>query len=628
VADTDSDNDGTANCIDGCPSDANKIAPGVCGCGVADTDSDSDGTADCNDGCPNDPNKTAPGQCGCGVADTDTDGDATADCNDGCPNDPDKIAPGVCGCGVSDTDTDSDGTADCNDGCPNDANKTAPGHCGCGVADTDSDGDGVADCNDACPMVANAVPGGACNDGNPLTFNDVYGASPACGCAGTACTTSLLLEFQMDGGSTVTWELRAQGTNAVIQTGVAFLPVPGNFTQGTCLPDGCFYLMVMDDQGDGMTSNGVIGGYALRTLAPNKRLIDNRNNFVSGAVSQIAGNGGFCLPMGADRLITHSCDRLDLQRGANAQCSEKLTADNTPNGTSGNVYQFWVYNPNGPESQFIPPMGSSPGSNVLSMNQITLPAGKLYNVRVRTRISPGVWREWGPACRMSISTIPMPCRLTSLADDMSSPNWSCGKIVALPAINGGNGAANMLVAKPATRLNTNCVEVGANKYQFRFRDVDTQAITTINGVGTNYFCYMVQPAFSACREYEVEVRASFDGGATWCPYSEKCTVFTGGCNSIGGENMVAGNTGLRMYPNPNRGEHLTLSLENLPVELRTIDVDIYDAFGKRMSARTIAVQDGFVNTVLELNGELSAGMYMVNIVAGEMTFTERLLIQP
>lgn len=135
VADTDTDNDGTPDCNDGCPNDANKTAPGTCGCGVADTDSDNDGTADCNDGCPNDPNKTAPGQCGCGVADTDTDNDGTADCNDDCPNDPNKIAPGQCGCGVADTDTDNDGTADCNDGCPNDPNKTAPGSCGCGNPD-------------------------------------------------------------------------------------------------------------------------------------------------------------------------------------------------------------------------------------------------------------------------------------------------------------------------------------------------------------------------------------------------------------------------------------------------------------------------------------------------------------
>jgi hypothetical protein len=197
IADTDTDADGTADCNDGCPTDPLKTAPGACGCGVADTDTDADGTPDCNDGCPNDPLKTAPGLCGCGVSDADSDSDGTPDCNDGCPNDPLKTAPGLCGCGVADTDTDSDGTPDCNDGCPTDPLKTAPGACGCGVADTDTDADGTPDCNDGCPNdPAKTAPGLCgcgvadtdtdtdgtpdCNDGCP---NDVNKTAPGqCGC--------------------------------------------------------------------------------------------------------------------------------------------------------------------------------------------------------------------------------------------------------------------------------------------------------------------------------------------------------------------------------------------------------------------------------------------------------------
>ena len=44
---TDSDADGTADCLDGCPADADKIAAGACGCGVADSDANANGTADC-----------------------------------------------------------------------------------------------------------------------------------------------------------------------------------------------------------------------------------------------------------------------------------------------------------------------------------------------------------------------------------------------------------------------------------------------------------------------------------------------------------------------------------------------------------------------------------------------------
>ncbi|MEW6427697.1 MAG: CFI-box-CTERM domain-containing protein [Thermodesulfobacteriota bacterium] len=175
VADTDTDVDGTADCNDGCPADATKIAAGQCGCGVADTDSDGDGTADCVDGCPADVAKTAAGQCGCGVADTDSDGDGTADCVDGCPADVAKTAAGQCGCGVADTDSDGDGTADCNDGCPADANKLAAGVCGCGVADVDTDGDTTLDCNDGCPADANKTAAGVCGCGAPDLDNNQDG---------------------------------------------------------------------------------------------------------------------------------------------------------------------------------------------------------------------------------------------------------------------------------------------------------------------------------------------------------------------------------------------------------------------------------------------------------------------
>ncbi|MFQ5425390.1 MAG: thrombospondin type 3 repeat-containing protein, partial [Phycisphaerae bacterium] len=125
------------------------------------------GVPDCDDRCPNDPNKVAPGVCGCGVADADTDGDGTADCVDGCPNDPSKIIAAACGCGVPDIDTDGDGVADCVDNCPLVSN----------VDQADTDGDGIGD---ACAAPGAPQPGPAdpCGDGlcgtagmmAPLTF--------------------------------------------------------------------------------------------------------------------------------------------------------------------------------------------------------------------------------------------------------------------------------------------------------------------------------------------------------------------------------------------------------------------------------------------------------------------------
>lgn len=70
---------------DGCPADAAKSDPGVCGCGVADADTDADGVLDCNDNCPDVVNADQ----------TDSNGDGVGDA---CTPPP-AGAPGGCGVG-------------------------------------------------------------------------------------------------------------------------------------------------------------------------------------------------------------------------------------------------------------------------------------------------------------------------------------------------------------------------------------------------------------------------------------------------------------------------------------------------------------------------------------------------
>ena len=65
VSTDDTDRDGVLDCLDGCPYDATKVVPGVCGCNTPDIDSDGDGVADCQDYCPLDPNNIVNEACGC-----------------------------------------------------------------------------------------------------------------------------------------------------------------------------------------------------------------------------------------------------------------------------------------------------------------------------------------------------------------------------------------------------------------------------------------------------------------------------------------------------------------------------------------------------------------------------------
>ncbi len=110
--DEDKNNNGMWDCIepeDHCPDNPDKYEPGICGCKVADTpsntsDSDGDGTINCLDVCPLEETKwDDEGVGGCEVPDSDMDG--VDDSIDDCPFDPDiSTTSGNHNCGMIEVD--------------------------------------------------------------------------------------------------------------------------------------------------------------------------------------------------------------------------------------------------------------------------------------------------------------------------------------------------------------------------------------------------------------------------------------------------------------------------------------------------------------------------------------------
>jgi hypothetical protein len=501
------------------------------------------------------------------------------------------------------------------------------------VLTADTDGDGVIDCLDNCPNLFGQI-GEACNAGPGFVIGQI---DANCVCVGQQCTTDLTLEFQTDGAPfETTWEIRTEGTNILVQSGGPLVAPFGIQTENTCLPDGCYVLRVLDASGDGMTT----GGYILRTLGTNQRIIDNRNNFSTGSVSTVSGGQGFCLPISNQTLLFTSCDKLDWITGQYvvAAPNAAVSAEWIPNGANSvqdanSGYEFWIFDPNGSYSfrrfrSHNVSDGFGPASATrachMKLNNWAVasqvPANVLMNVRVRTRVN-GVNGEFGPACRLMIDPVRAACPLTNLMDIPGNQFFSCGVFR-----NWGTG--NFVHARPVT---------GANRYQFRFR-LPAEGFEVVR-TATTYFVQLNWPASQAPalqngKTYDVDVRISRDGGLTWCtsndPWGNVCQVTIGTQNQglmVDLENNGSG-AELALFPNPNRGDQVTFSLSAIEEGVNTVTFEVYDLSGKRAMNRVIAVAGSNVNTIVDLNGELAAGMYLVNITAGSKTYTERLMVQP
>jgi hypothetical protein len=188
---------------------------------------------------------------------------------------------------------------------------------------------------------------------------------------------------------------------------------------------------------------------------------------------------------------------------------------------------------------------------------------------------------------------------------------------------------------PGSRIHARPVS-GANRYEWRFR-IPAENVEIIR-TSTSYFLNLnwgplVADPLQNGKTYEVDVRASRDGGITWCglggdPWGDVCLLTIGTPPMQGGgQNLaLAGNELLNLWPNPNNGDELWISLSEVAQGVETIAVDIHDLFGKRVSAQVLATQGDHVYTAMPLPADMASGVYTVSILAGEQRFTQRLVI--
>ena len=192
------------------------------------------------------------------------------------------------------------------------------------------------------------------------------------------------------------------------------------------------------------------------------------------------------------------------------------------------------------------------------------------------------------------------CPFVKLQDDpANTSDYSCG---VTRSFGGTNTSANKLVALPPQFQPAPLAGGSGVRFQFRFRIPGEQ------------FCLVRPPQTSP---------------TLYLNWTNAPSVTISSVNvQSGTSNMQgAGGSTLTLYPNPNRGDQLFLSLSNVAATTRTIAVELFDLTGKRAIMRTIPVNEGMLNTVLPLNGELAKGIYLVQVTEGTNRYTERLVVQ-
>ncbi|MFZ1333386.1 MAG: choice-of-anchor Q domain-containing protein [Flavobacteriales bacterium] len=440
----------------------------------------------------------------------------------------------------------------------------------------------------------------------------------------------LSLAFDLDAfGSEVTFQVTPAGGGAPVASGGPFADVPGGSMEIATfsVADGCYDLTVTDAGGNGITD----GGYVLST-SDGVRLIDNTDNFTSGATSMAAVP--FCVPPSANELLFTSCDKYFWKNGEYIVCNEDaaVAADYNGGGAAGadSGYDFLFFDPNGTYSYVrqrrhnvsdnFANIGSARTchakiNNWAAVDQI--PNGVQLNVRVRSVVN-GVAGAYGPACRFTRDEALANCPPTKLFDVPGFPQFlSCN--VTRDFVN---NSANRLYARPVG---------GATQYRFTF--TNAELVSPIVRVVPTYYVSLgwgaaIAPALTPGSTYDVTVEA-FKGGV-YCQAGESCTVTINTMVAGGQQNALleSANSVLALYPNPNQGTVLTVVINSLDSEIKTVSFEIMDMSGKLILSKQLLTQDGRLNNVVALDGGLASGMYLVRVTAGERIYTDRVSIQP
>ncbi len=254
------------------------------------------------------------------------------------------------------------------------------------------------------------------------------------------------------------------------------------------------------------------------------------------------------------------------------------------------------------------------GSNSLSFTfgwATGIQYGNAYEVRVRANVG-GEWGSFASLCQISL-VYPIPTTKVRNSD--------CGITLA------------------SLTQNINCDAVaGATDFQWEISNHQTGLLTTYaRGSSNTNFQFGWLPNIQFSTTYSVRVKGKVAG--EWAEFGFECQITTpnapiaprqGNFN----EEEETSNKSLKpdhqlsVFPNPSKGESIDISFSGQENADQPILIEVYDILGNKVFSRnSTLIGEGNLIAKINRNGELTTGIYFLNVVSDNKNYYDRIVIK-
>jgi len=140
---------------------------------------------------------------------------------------------------------------------------------------------------------------------------------------------------------------------------------------------------------------------------------------------------------------------------------------------------------------------------------------------------------------------------------------------------------------------------------------------------------LATPPLTPGETYSVSVRV-IQGGVAG-DYGSACNITIAGSGSQNVSEIalfkMIENGQMLLYPNPNHGGEVRLSLENMDEGAHNAMIAVYDIYGKLININQFGFEGSELNHVMRFNKSLAAGIYTVHVtIDGNNFAVERMVV--